>query len=60
MIYFLMLIKDNNNTLKLPSKKCKNLQLYIDQSKISKWHIIKFRCLYRIKKIDRNIQMNLF
>ena len=26
---FLMLIKDNN-TLKLPNKKCKNLQLYID------------------------------
>ena len=24
---FLMLIKDNNNTLKLPNKKCKNIQL---------------------------------
>ena len=30
---FLMLIKDNNNTLKLPNKKCKNLQLYIDNQK---------------------------
>ena len=27
---FLLLIKDNNNTLKLPNKKCKNIQLYID------------------------------
>ena len=27
---FLLLIKDNNNTLKLPNKKCKNVQLYID------------------------------
>ena len=27
---FLMLIKDDNNTLKLPNKKCKNLQLFID------------------------------
>ena len=26
---FLMLIKDENNTLKLPNKLCKNLQLYI-------------------------------
>ena len=30
---FLLLIKDNNNTLKLPNKKCKNLQLYIDNQK---------------------------
>ena len=30
---FLLLIKDNNNTLKLPNKKCKNLQLYIDNVK---------------------------
>ena len=30
---FLMLIKDNNNTLKLPNKKCKNIQLYIDNQK---------------------------
>ena len=30
---FLLLIKDNNNTLKLPNKKCKNIQLY-RQSKI--------------------------
>ena len=30
---FLLLIKDNNNTLKLPNKKCKNLQLYIDNLK---------------------------
>ena len=30
---FLLLIKDNNNTLKLPSKKCKNIQLYIDNQK---------------------------
>ena len=29
----LLLIKDNNNTLKLPSKKCKNIQLYIDNQK---------------------------
>ena len=29
---FLLLIKDNN-TLKLPNKKCKNLQLYIDNQK---------------------------
>ena len=29
---FLMLIKDNN-TLKLPNKKCKNLQLYIDNQR---------------------------
>ena len=27
---FLLLIKDNNNTLKLHDKKCKNIQLYID------------------------------
>ena len=30
---FLLLIKDNNNTLKLANKKCKNLQLYIDNQK---------------------------
>ena len=30
---FLLLIKDNNNTLKLPNKKCKSLQLYIDNVK---------------------------
>ena len=30
---FLLLIKDNNNTLKLPNEKCKNLQLYIDNQK---------------------------
>ena len=30
---FLLLIKDNNNTLKLPNKKCKNIQLYIDKQK---------------------------
>ena len=30
---FLQLIKDNNNTLKLPNKKCKNIQLYIDNQK---------------------------
>ena len=30
---FLLLIKDNNNTLKLPNKKAKNLQLYIDNQK---------------------------
>ena len=30
---FLLLIKDNNNTLKLPNKKCQNLQLYIDNQK---------------------------
>ena len=30
---FLMLIKDNNNTLRLPNKKCKNLQLYIDNQR---------------------------
>ena len=29
---FLMLIKDNN-TLKLPNKKCKNIQLYIDNQR---------------------------
>ena len=28
-----MLIKDNNNTLKLPIKKCENIQLYIDNQK---------------------------
>ena len=30
---FLMLIKDDNNTLKLPNKKCKNLNLYIDNQR---------------------------
>ena len=31
---FLLLIKDNNNnTLKLPNKKCKNIQSYIDNQK---------------------------
>ena len=30
---FLLLIKDNNNSLKLPNKKCKNIQLYIDNQK---------------------------
>ena len=30
---FLLLIKDNNNTLKLLNKKCKNIQLYIDNQK---------------------------
>ena len=30
---FLLLIKDNNNTLKLPNKKFKNIQLYIDNQK---------------------------
>ena len=31
---FLLLIKDNNNnTLKLPKKKCKNIQLFIDNQK---------------------------
>ena len=30
---FLLLIKDNNNTLKLPNKKYKNMQLYIDNQK---------------------------
>ena len=30
---FLPFIKDNNNTLKLPNKKCKNIQLYIDNQK---------------------------
>ena len=33
MIHFLLLIKDNYNTLKLPNKKCKNIQLYIDNQK---------------------------
>ena len=28
-----MLIKDDNNTLKLPNKKAKNLQLYIDNQR---------------------------
>ena len=28
-----MLIKDNYNTLKLPNKKCKNIQLFIDNQK---------------------------
>ena len=28
-----MLIKDDDNTLKLPNKKCKNLQLYIDNQR---------------------------
>ena len=27
---FLLLVKDNNNTLKLPNKRCKDIQLYID------------------------------
>ena len=26
---FLMLIKDNNNTLRMPNKRAKDLQLYI-------------------------------
>ena len=30
---FLLLILDNNDTLKLPNKKCKNIQLYIDNQK---------------------------
>ena len=30
---FLMLIKDDNNTLRLPNKRCKNLQLYIDNQR---------------------------
>ena len=30
---FILLIKDNNNTLKLPNKKCKNIQLFIDNQK---------------------------
>ena len=30
---FLMLIKDNNNTLNLPNKRAKNLQLYIDNQR---------------------------
>ena len=30
---FLLLIKDNNNTLKLPNKKCKNIQLFIDNQR---------------------------
>ena len=30
---FLLLINDNNNTLKLLNKKCKNIQLYIDNQK---------------------------
>ena len=30
---FLLLIKDNNYTLKLTNKKCKNIQLYIDNQK---------------------------
>ena len=30
---FLLLIKNNNNTLKSPNKKCKNIQLYIDNQK---------------------------
>ena len=30
---FLLLIKDNDNTLKLPNKKRKNIQLYIDNQK---------------------------
>ena len=30
---FLMLIKDDNNTLKLPNKRYKNLQLYIDNQR---------------------------
>ena len=29
----LLLIKDKNNTLKLPNKKCKNIQLYIENQK---------------------------
>ena len=29
----MLLIKDNNNILKLPNKKCKNIQLYIDNQK---------------------------
>ena len=28
-----MLIKDDNNTLRLPNKRCKNLQLYIDNQR---------------------------
>ena len=30
---FLMLIKDDNNTLKLPNKRCKNILLYIDNQR---------------------------
>ena len=30
---FLMLIKDDNNSLKLPNKRCKNLQLYINNQR---------------------------
>ena len=30
---FSLLIKDNNNTLKVPNKRCKNIQLYIDNQK---------------------------
>ena len=30
---FLLLIKDNDNTLKLPNKRCKNIQLYIVNQK---------------------------
>ena len=30
---FLLLIKDNNDTLKLSNKKCKNIQLYINNQK---------------------------
>ena len=30
---FLLLMKDNNNPLKLPNKRCKNIQLHIDNQK---------------------------
>ena len=37
---FLILIKDDDNALKLPNKRCKNLQLYIDNQRFQKWNFI--------------------
>ena len=56
---FLLLIKDNNNTLKLPNKKCKNIQLYIDNQKFQT-EILSDLDAYTELKIGQKILMNLF
>ena len=51
---FLMLIKDNNNTLKFSYKKCKNIQLYIDNQKFQTEILSDLEHIQNLK-IDQNM-----
>ena len=51
---FLMLIKDNNNTLNLPNKKAKNLQLYIDNQRFQNGILSDLDAFIELKNRSEN------